>query len=238
MASMRSIVAFAYWAKANGFRVGEFAPWTTVHNVHIPGSYHFQRGEYRGVSYSKAADINWGPPGATSAEYSAMQRKAIPVARSMGLSVIYALHGTVGSAGSHKDHLHVDLGIWSNLGRGAFRTTDGDLVAYDVQGALNTPSAERDNLFGPKSRKRFNAVRMASNYHKRKFPYGVKYTQRVVKTNDDGRWGVKSKAAHDLTVKRVQLVLKRAGFYNGEIDGRWGRKTEAAYKNFLNKYGR
>ncbi|MBU1042872.1 MAG: peptidoglycan-binding protein [Candidatus Omnitrophica bacterium] len=38
-----------------------------------------------------------------------------------------------------------------------------------------------------------------------------------------------------LTVSKVQAALKKAGFYNGNVDGKIGPKTKAAIKEFQRK---
>lgn len=94
----------------------------------------------------------------------------------------------------------------------------------DAVGAL------KDNSWGPDSDKRLEAVRQASGLHGEKFPFGVRYTQAVVRTKVDGDWGRNSVSAHDDTVKRIQVALRSMGFYNGAIDGNWGPATERAYQ--------
>lgn len=82
--------------------------------------------------------------------------------------------------------------------------------------------ANPDNIWGPDTEKRINAVRMAAKYFGRKFPYGVAYTQRVVGTTADGSWGKNSIAAHDRVVKKIQ-----AGF---------GIKQDCLYGPDTNKH--
>lgn len=79
-----------------------------------------------------------------------------------------------------------------------------------------------DNIWGPDTDKRINAVRSASNYGGVKFPWGVKFTQQVVGATADGIWGPKSRAAHDTTTKAVQSAV------GATADGVWGPKTQAA----------
>lgn len=84
--------------------------------------------------------------------------------------------------------------------------------------------ATQDNIVGPDTRKRVNAVRRASNWGGRRFPYGVKYTQRVVGAKDDGIWRQKSEAKHDETVRKIQAAV------GVKQDSIWGPATEAAVK--------
>jgi peptidoglycan hydrolase-like protein with peptidoglycan-binding domain len=97
-----------------------------------------------------------------------------------------------------------------------------------IQRALRTTP---DNQWGPTTDKHGDAVREASAWGGRDFPYGVKFTQRVVGTDDDGVWGRNSASAHDGTVIAVQNALKAMGFDAGPSDGRWGDRTEAAYQS-------
>jgi len=43
--------------------------------------------------------------------------------------------------------------------------------------------------------------------------------------------------ASEATPKRIQIALKKAGFYNGPVDGKIGRNTKNAIKEFQNKNG-
>lgn len=86
-----------------------------------------------------------------------------------------------------------------------------------------------DNIWGPDTDKRLRVVMASSTYSGRKFPLGIKYTQSVVKTKQDGFWGKNSLAAHDKTVIAVQKALKDLGYYKGEIDALWGPLLTAAY---------
>lgn len=103
---------FLAWCVAAGYAVGENPRYGTrrvTPNVHVVGSWH-----YAGL----AADINHGPNGPT--ERTALLR-ALAVAESLGLAVTYARDGVVGSAANHRNHLHVDVGEWSNYGSGVVR---------------------------------------------------------------------------------------------------------------------
>ena len=81
--------------------------------------------------------------------------------------------------------------------------------------------ATADNIWGPDTGARVGAVQMASMYHGVHFPYGVEFTQRVVGTTPDGIWGVRSKAAHDAIVKRIQegFGIKQDGILGMDTDG-------------------
>lgn len=93
----------------------------------------------------------------------------------------------------------------------------------DIRALQRAVGAVGDNLWGPDTEKRTKAVRYAARFHGSRFPYGVRYTQRIVGTYVDGVWGKNSGAAHDATVKRVQRALKV------RADGIWGKVTDAAY---------
>lgn len=93
-----------------------------------------------------------------------------------------------------------------------------------LQGALR---AAKDNWWGPDSNKRLNAVRSASKWKGKKFPYGVKYTQGVCGVEKDGVWKTLSDAGHDATVRAIQKALgrKQTGVYDADLD--------AAVKKYL-----
>lgn len=94
----------------------------------------------------------------------------------------------------------------------------------DIRALQGAVRAVKDNIWGEDTQKRLTAVRAASVMHGSKFPYGVKYTQRVVGTPDDGVWGRMSGLAHDITVEKIQAAL------GIEPSGTWGEKTEEAYQ--------
>ena len=81
-----------------------------------------------------------------------------------------------------------------------------------------------DNIVGRDTRKRVDAVRKASRWGGQRFPYGVKYTQRVVGAKDDGIWGRDSKAKHDNTVRKIQAAV------GVKQDSIWGPDTDKAVK--------
>lgn len=217
-----SLDRFMTWAAAAGYDVGEHpAHGGVTRGVHAPGSWH-----YDGL----AADINWGtgsPPGERAHLVVALE-----VAESMGLAVIFARDGVAGVATNHRNHLHVDVGEWSNYGAGDVRRRAGDLKVWRLQGAVGTPAAGRDNLWGPDTDKRLRAVQQASEYAGPRFPYGIKYTQRVVGTRDDGKWADNSRAAHDVAVEDIQRALGVTD------DGVWGPNTDRAYQLARKAYRR
>lgn len=215
----RNLNVFLAWAVAAGYRVDEHPNHGGVTAVHVPGSWH-----YKGL----AGDINWGvgnPPGER-----ARLLHALKVAESKGLAVTFARDGVEGSAAKHQNHLHVDVGEWSNYGRGTVHRLPGDLVVWSLQGAVYRDLARRDNLWGPDTDKRLNAVRRASTHAGGWFPYGIEYTQRVVSAEDDGVWGNDSKMAHDQAVAQIQRAL---GVHD---DGVWGPMTEAAFQRARKAY--
>lgn len=202
------------WAHAYGFRVSEHPAYGGVtRGAHASRSWH-----YDGL----AADLNWGPAGAPPSE-RANAKFAIKVANSLGLGVIYARDGTVGSAGDHRSHMHVDVGSTSNYGKGLVAVPTGQRRTQSLQAAAHFPWAQRDNLWGANTDKRLQAIRAASRMHGTKFPHGVKLTQRAVGVTADGKWGPKSRAAHDKTVAAVQRALSVSA------TGVWGPVTERTY---------
>jgi len=230
VATTESLVRFCRYAERKGARVGEMHGFATVHRVHSANSFHYDKDG----KYGQAADINYGAAGTSHAERD-MLNHLIVVARSFGLSVIYAKYGTTGSASAHKTHLHVDVGSWSNLGSksGAFRTTPGDGVVWETQPTIH---AMQDNLSGDETVKRLNALREASNHGGVDFPYGVEFAQNVVDTIEDDVWGVNSRGAHDHTMVDLQKVWKSAGLYKGKIDGIWGPLMDNAFISFKNQF--
>lgn len=211
------------WADAYGFRVIEHPDYGGVtRGAHIAGSYHDK---------GMAADLNWGAPGAPAGEMGKLAYAA-RVAQSMGLGCILALHGTQGSARTHRDHLHVDRSSSTNFGDRYTTTPKGTRVVQRLQGAVHFPTAQRDNLWGTDTEKRLEAVRQASRFGGTDFPHGVKLAQRAVGTTADGEWGPASRAAHDRTVQKVQRALGVG------VDGVWGKKTDAAYLRARKAYKR
>lgn len=230
-AETRDLVNFCRHAEAMGARVSEMPPWDEPNTgVHSPKSFHYDKDG----KYGQAADINYGRPGTSASEREMLTYLSV-VAESFGLGVIYARYGTVGSAAQHTAHLHVDVGSWTNLGKGPRKPTPGDSVVWDTQPAIH---AARDNLAGNETKRRLNALREASNRGGVDFPHGVKYAQDVVGTKEDGKWGPLSRLAHDETVRGVQKVWKSAGLYTGELDGIWGPLMDAAWRKFIDRYGR
>lgn len=110
------------------------------------------------------------------------------------------------------------------------RNTDGSVRKPRCKALQQAVRADDDNVWGGETDRHCNAVREASNWGGRDFPYGVEFAQRVVGTKPDGKWGPKSEAAHDDTVVEMQTALRAMGFNPGTIDGRWGENTEDAYQ--------
>ena len=106
----------------------------------------------------------------------------------------------------------------------------GEVAHVDVRGIQKAVKAAQDNVWGPDTEKRVNAVRMASAWSGYQFPYGVAYAQGVVGTATDGSWGPKSRAAHDACVIKIQKALNELG-YGLVVDGIWGPNTDAASKS-------
>lgn len=240
LAPTEALVMVCNLAIAMGGRVTEMLPWDPPNKgAHAQKSWHYDvdRAFIPGKVYGQAADINFGPPGINKEE-RAKVLTLIRVCESAGVSYIYARDGIVGSAKQHQDHLHIDVGSYTNSGTGLRKTKAGSIVAYRTQKALHFTGTGLDNLFGANSRQRLDAVRATSNRHGVKFPYGVHVAQAAVGTTTDGIWGAKSRAAHDATVKALQTEWRAAGMYTGAIDGIWGPLMDTACQKFLTKYGR
>lgn len=218
--SRRNLDAFLTWAIRNGYTVLEnprFGAKTVNRSLHRPGSWHGD---------GLAADINWSP----SLFERSKIKKAIPVAQSMGLATIYALLGVDQYTRTHQNHLHVDVGASSDHGKGLFLPPRGDLVVWDLQDAVGVNGKTQDNLWGKDTDRRLELVRAASVYRGRKFPAGVKNTQKVLGVHADGKWGPRSAAAHDRAVKEIQRALEVTA------DGVWGARTDEAFRSARSKY--
>lgn len=112
----------------------------------------------------------------------------------------------------------IDNGRWD----GNVDTSAQDSGYTDITALQAAVGAVPDNIVGPDTRQRINAVAAASTWGGNTFPYGVEYTQRVVGTTPDGIWGENSEAAHDETVGLIQAAV---GAYEDEI---YGPATAAA----------
>lgn len=86
-----------------------------------------------------------------------------------------------------------------------------------------------DNQWGPETDRCGEALRAATPYGGRKFPYGVQFAQKVVGTTQDGSWGPLSNTALTNTVVAVQKALLAMGFDSHGNDGVWGPLTERSY---------
>lgn len=89
---------------------------------------------------------------------------------------------------------------------------------------------DADNLWGGDTDRACDALRMASGYHGGRHIYGVRFTQKVVGTKQDGSWGPLSVRAHRATVSAVQQALHGMGFDPTGYGGQWGPHTERAYQ--------
>jgi N-acetylmuramoyl-L-alanine amidase len=88
---------------------------------------------------------------------------------------------------------------------------------------------DADNQWGPDTDKHATALIQATSYGGTRYPYGVKYTQQVVGTAQDGIWGPNSRAALIATVKTAQSALTSMGFDPHGVDGIWGPNTNGAF---------
>lgn len=93
----------------------------------------------------------------------------------------------------------------------------GDIRA--IQSAVHVAA---DNIWGRNTDKGTYAVRMASNMHGNKMPYGVAFLQKTVGSAADNILGPNTWAAHTATVKRIQRAV------GVNPDGMWGPITESA----------
>lgn len=130
-------------------------------------------------------------------------------------------------------------GIYGPVTRGKLREAIGlnaDGTARtetkpDVTSLQRAVRTAIDNIWGNNTDTHFDALREASEWGGRDFPFGVQFAQQVVGAAPDGVWGPKSNQAHDTTTRAVQSALWRLGYDPGVIDGIWGDKSEAAYQD-------
>jgi hypothetical protein len=217
-----NLLAFLYWAQANGIRIAEHPLFGGVNPLHTSGSWHYD---------GKAADLNYGPIGHSAIERE-MLTTAFYVARDFGLGAIHAVKGTYASAANHQGHLHVDCGSTANDGSGYSTVKPVSLLPYRLQRALRMARKNQNNRWNDATQRRVRAVRAASRFGGGEFPFGIKFTQRVIGTTPDGEWGPKSAAAHDAAVERVQRALGVGA------TGVWNRATETAYLAAKKEYRR
>jgi hypothetical protein len=208
----QTLVTFCLWARRNGYAVGEMRGFAEVHPVHTQNSWHFDAED----GFGKAADINKNGRDERDQLIAALGR-----AQELGLAVIYARDGVAGVAGSHRGHLHVDVGPFSHLGVESFRPRGGgDTLTEALQRAVHV---DVDGIWGPRTDLRLEAVRAASRLMGVTFPRGIAFTRRAVGLEDGPVWDLAARRAHDRTVAAIQRALRRP------VSGRWDRATDAAY---------
>lgn len=100
---------------------------------------------------------------------------------------------------------------------------------FDGRALQRAVEAHDDNVNGPDTRRRINAVRQASRWGGNDFPYGVDYTQKIVDTPADNDWGPNSAEAHDRKVAEIQEIV------GAFVDGVWGPETDRLVKAYLGK---
>ena len=210
----QTLVTFCLWARRHGYSVGEMHGFSAVHPVHAAGSWHFDSD----AGFGKAADINKNGPDERAELIEALNR-----AQELGLGVIFARDGSAGVSGSHKNHLHVDVGPFGHLGAGSFQPRGGgDVLTEAVQRAVH---AGPDQVWGTDTDQRVEAVKAASNLMGVGFPHGIAFTQRVVGVPDDGVWGTESRRAHDQVTAAIQRAIGRP------TNGIWDDAMVAAYNH-------
>lgn len=100
---------------------------------------------------------------------------------------------------------------------------------FDGRPLQRAVEAADDNINGPDTRRRINAVRQASRWGGSDFPYGIDFAQKIVDTPADGVWGSNSGKAHDRKVEEIQRIV------GAKRDGVWGPETERKVKAYLAK---
>jgi len=99
----------------------------------------------------------------------------------------------------------------------------------DIRALQQAVRATPDNVAGPNTRSRCYALSCASEWGGKTFPFGVKFTQSVVGTEQDGVWGEASEEAHDETVENVQRAV------GSEVDGVYGPDTNTRMNAMLDR---
>lgn len=99
----------------------------------------------------------------------------------------------------------------------------------DIRGFQHAVRAAEDNIFGPDTSNRWDALYAASRMGGGRFPFGVQFVQGVVGTAQDGSWGPASARAHDACVGGVQ---QWAGI---TIDGQLGPQTRDTVNGILGR---
>jgi hypothetical protein len=122
ISSTTTLVAVLRFGELLGLRVGEMHGFSTVHNVHGKNSFHYDR-DAGGKRWGHASDVNLIGHGANTSVERELLARLMHVARACGLAVTHAYKGTVGSAAGHQNHLHIDVGSWSNIGQGLIRAS-------------------------------------------------------------------------------------------------------------------
>jgi hypothetical protein len=232
-ATTGALVRFVQYAMANGVKVTDMPPYDAVTpGSHERGSWHY----LKDGKYGQAADLNTRL-GSSTAERNQLAL-FIPVAQSFGLAIIFGYYGTNGPAAQHRDHMHVDVGSYSNLGRGGFVPALGSTVVADTQLAVHQPLKRRDNLLGRNTWLDVDAVRMASRFHHNQFPHTLARARAAVGAGPGASWDLKARQCHDATVGALQTRWKAAGLYKGTVDHVWGPLMDQACAAWLRKYRR
>lgn len=174
---------------------------------------------------------NYNPNGYDAAYIKTVQELLVSAGVSIGPSGVDGIMGADTFNGvkvfQKSKGLEVD-GIPGPNTLGALRSATAPTRKYSNITALQRAvRATPDNVYGPDTRKRIDAVRRASRWGGKAFPYGVAYTQGVVGTVVDGIWGANSEAAHDRTVGAIQQAV------GAVVDYIWGNETETKVNRLL-----
>lgn len=230
------------YKKSSHWDPGPHFPWAYFLgrvNAHLGGS--------GGAVATPPAEANWNNEGYNQAWIKARQQDLVNHGYKLDID------GKLGPATraattdfQRKNGLHAD-GIPGQVtadklagGKAPARPAPVAPKRPDISGLQRIVHAVPDNIPGPDTLKRFDALREATWFHSPnglEFPWGKAFTQGVVGTKADGAWGPNSTKAHDATVRAFQDELKRLGFDAGPTDGRWGPSSEAAYKALLHAAG-
>lgn len=195
---------------------GDLEIWVKDHNGHT--------GKKDAVIYCDRNDI----PGVREGTKSQVLGKDYFMVVAMLNGEMYEAPGVVGC---QRDGANQTGSNWDRT----FVNKDSLWLPIRLVGKPNCTALERalrvavSNMWTNVLDKHANAVIRASHPHP-VFPSGVKFTQMVVGTVEDGIWGPNSKAALKVTVTAVQNSLLLMGYSPKGVDGIWGPNTQEAYK--------
>lgn len=206
------LIAYGRWLQSRGWWVwehsqfykSEFGPPGTyrVNPVHAAKSFH--KGDL-------ALDINW--PNAAQERHKILT-EAIPMAKRLGISYIYAEKGTMGSAKYHQGHLHVDAGTSTNDGS-RYIYNPGKNVDYKKILGISQKKRKPNSVYANRNRKNpalTQVIQLILRWYNKRLAVDGKYgpeTERYVKIWQSGLKGVT--ADGKVGPQTIRRYLERSG---------------------------